>query len=76
MVPVHSGGLATTYEVHLARAEAGEGPTTEGLRGFVEALELPMTEAETIRFRGANGTQHLVLLDRGQMAAIAAIESP
>lgn len=31
VVPVHSGGLdRATYEVRLARAEAGEGPTTAG----------------------------------------------
>lgn len=77
VVPVHSGGLdRATYEVRLARAEAGEGPTTVGLRSFVEAMKQPMTEAETMSFRGTDGTHFLVLLDGGQVAAITAIESP
>jgi hypothetical protein len=77
MVPVHSGGLdRATYEVRLARADAGEGPMTEGLCGFVEALKRPMIEAETIGFRGIDGTCFLVLLDSGQVVAITVIESP
>jgi hypothetical protein len=57
VVPVHPGGLdRATYEVRLARAEAGEGPTTAGLRSFVEAIKQPMSEAETMSFRGYRRT--------------------
>ncbi|KAA1424026.1 hypothetical protein [Nocardioides antri] len=76
MVPVTSGGLdSATYEVRLARAEASEGPRTGGLRAFVEALARPMAEAETLSFRGRDGSQFIVLLDSGQVVAITVIES-
>lgn len=74
-MPVTSDGLNTaTYEVRLARAEAGEGPRTAGLRAFVEALRRPMLDAESAGFRGSDGTQFIVVLDGGQVVAITAVE--
>ena len=75
MVPVHSGGLdRRTYELRLARAEAGERPATAGLREFVEALGRPMADAEALAFRGEDGTFFLVLVDGGQVVAITTVE--
>jgi hypothetical protein len=74
MVPVREGAFdKATYEVRLARAEAGEGPKTSGLASFVEALNRP-DEPESVGFRGADGTHFLLLLDGGQVVAITIIE--
>ena len=75
MVPVHADGMdRKTYEVRLARAEAGEGPKTVGLRAFVEALGQPLAAPETVAFRGSDDSHFLVLLDGGQVVAITAVE--
>ena len=72
IVPVTSGSLdVATYKARLARVEAGEGPRTAGLEGFVAALTRPLTDAENLGFRGSDGTQFIVLLEGGQVVAIA-----
>ena len=74
LVPVHQGAVdKATYDVRLARAEAGEGPKTAGLAAFVEALGDP-DEPETVGFRGVDGTYFLLLLEGGQVDAITSIE--
>jgi hypothetical protein len=74
LLPVSAGGLdETNYEVRLARSEAGERPTTLGLRAFVEALGRPMTEPESVGFGGSDGSHFMVLLDGGHVVAITAV---
>ena len=75
-VPVASGSVdLPTYEARLARADAGEGPMTVGLRDFVQALKRPVRQPETTGFRGTDGTHFIVLLDCGQVVAITTIEA-
>jgi hypothetical protein len=77
LVPVSSGTLdLRSYEVRLARAEAGQGPRVAGLAAFVEALKRPTTGAESLSVAGSDGTQFIMLLDGGQVVAITAIEVP
>ncbi|WP_160010331.1 hypothetical protein [Nocardioides sp. AX2bis] len=74
LVAVTSGALdLRTYEVRLARSEDGKGPSTPGLRTFVEALRQPMTEPESASV-AADGAYFLVLLDCGAVVALTAVE--
>lgn len=76
LLPVHAGRLdLRTYEVRLGRAEAGNGPTTAGLREFVATLKVPKAKPEYLSFHGHDGTFFLVLLDAGRAVAITAVES-
>lgn len=73
---VASGGLDTaTYEVRLARTEAGDGPMTAGSSAFVEALRRPLVDAETAGFLGRDGAQFIVVIDGGEVVAVTAVEA-
>jgi hypothetical protein len=74
LVPIAAGTLDLhTYEVRWRRAASGEGPQTIGLREFVEALRQPTSAPESCSVTDEAGTTYVILLDRGEIAAITAV---
>lgn len=71
--PVDRPSMLSTYEVRLARSSTGQGPRTQGLNGFVQALgggnvaEMVSVRTDDLVWRG--------LLDAaGRVVAVTAVE--